>query len=194
MSKPQKVWRIVTVMLVVALIASASLTVVRQITFEPIKHAQEQRVADSIRKVITAEFDNNPLAEKIVVRRGKEAHAMYPARKDGYITSIAMKTFSNKGFGGRMDVIVGFFMDGRVSGYQVINHKETPGLGSKVNEPAFQKGIVGRNPSEATFMVRQDGGEIDAVTGATISSRAVLDAIKKAYRSYINFNTGGSDE
>lgn len=185
-----QVWSIVGVMFVVTLVSAILLTYVYNLTKQPIKEAQNRIIAESINSVITTEFDNNPFAEKIIVKSGRERYALYPARKDGYVTSIVMKSFSNKGFGGRMDVIVGFMLDGTISGYRVINHKETPGLGSKVNDNSFSKNIIGHSPSLKSFNVKQDGGDVDAITGATISSRALIDAIQKAYRGYVKFNTG----
>ena len=115
---------------------------------------------------------------------------LYPARRNGTISAVAIKTSTNKGFGGRMDLIVGFFLDGTISGYKVINANETPGLGSKVDEPRFKEQFSGIRPQKNLFKVKQDGGEIDAVTAATISSGAVIDAIQKAYDAYNKFSTG----
>lgn len=189
-----KISSLIIVMLMVALIAAALLSVINQVTKEPIQKAQNKMVAESIQEVVSTKFDNDPYAEKISVKRGKERFTLYPARKEGYVTSIVMKTFSNKGFGGRMDVLVSFLLDGTIGGYKVITHKETPGLGSKVNEASFRKNIIGKNPADEKFKVRQDGGEVDAITGATITSRALIDAIQKAYRGYLKFNTGNKDE
>ena len=192
--KSSSVYRIIKIMLVVALISAALLAVCHKVTEQPIKQAQDNLIAEGINQVITSEFNNNPFEEKINIRRDKELFTLYPARKDGYITSIVMKSHSNKGFGGRLDVIVGFLLDGTVSGFQVVKHQETPGLGSKVNEPTFKKGVIGKNPANENFKVRQDGGEIDAITGATITSRALIDAIQKAYRGYLKFNAGSENE
>ena len=194
MMKFSKIWSIIGTLFIVALISSTLLTLVYNITEEPIKEAQNRIISDGIKEVIVTEFDNDPFAEKIVVRRGKERYTLYPARNKGYVTSIVMKSLSNNGFGGRIDIIVGFLLDGRISGYKVISHKETPGLGSKIDEKGFKERIIGMSPNTSSFNVRQDGGEIDAITGATISSRALIDAIKRAYRGYKKFNTGNSDE
>ena len=94
-----------------------------------------------------------------------------------------------------MELIVGFLLDGTINGYKVIDQKETPGLGTKVTESKFSEQFKGMNPGSNRFKVRQDGGEIDAVTSATISSRAIIDAIKRGYDSYTRFsNTSGNEE
>lgn len=177
-------------MVITAFLSAVILTFVHNITEEPIKAAQDRLIAESIKEVAAEEFDNDPFAESLVIHNGKDRLVLYPARKDGYVTSVIVKSFSNKGFGGRMDVLVGFLLDGTINGYNVFNHKETPGLGSKVNDKHFKDGIIGLNPRRKGFKIKQDGGDIDAVTGATISSRAVVDAIQKAYDGYYKFNTG----
>ena len=86
--------------------------------------------------------------------------------------------------------MVGFNIDGSIRNYRVLSHAETPGLGSKMEE-WFRAGkgnqsILGKNPSTDNLTVKKDGGSIDAITAATISSRAFLDAIANAYAAYIN--------
>lgn len=181
---------ILSAMVITAFLSAVLLTFVHNITEKPIKAAQERLIAESIKKVAAGEFDNDPFAESLIIYNGRDQLVLYPARKNGYVTSVIVKSFSNKGFGGRMDVLVSFLLDGTINGYNVFNHKETPGLGSKVNDKHFKDGIIGLNPRRKGFNVKQDGGNIDAVTGATISSRAVVDAIQKAYDGYYKFNTG----
>lgn len=93
------------------------------------------------------------------------------------------------GFGGKMKVMVGFAPDGTILGYEVLEHQETPGLGDK-STYWFQKGqkpgqcIVGRQAT-GHFTVSKDGGDVDAITAATISSRAFLRAVNAAYREFV---------
>ena len=89
-----------------------------------------------------------------------------------------------------MELIAGFYINGAVKNFKVTDHKETPGLGTKVSEDAFRSQFDGFNPKRRIFKVRQDGGKIDAVTAATISSRAVVDAIQRAIDAYNHFKTG----
>ena len=91
--------------------------------------------------------------------------------------------------------IVGFYIDGAIKSFAITQHKETPGLGSKINDDKFKQQFNGYNPQKGIFKVRQDGGDIDAVTGATISSRAVIKAIQRAVDAFNNFyQTGVKDE
>ena len=129
--------------------------------------------------------DNNPFADKLKVKlkNSKSKLTVYPLKKDGLIKAFAIKSNSNKGFGGKLEILVGITIDGYILGYEVLKSQETPGLGSKVSEEKFKSQFVGLRPKEE-LKVKQDGGEIDAVTAATISSRAVTEAVQKAYDGY----------
>lgn len=136
------------------------------------------------------DYDNNPYQDRITLS-GSNIE-LYPARQGSKITSVAMKTYSDNAFSGRLELIVGFLLNGTITDYKVISHKETPGLGSKITEEKFARQLRGFNIEKQNLKVRQDNGDIDAVTSATISSRAVLDAIRRAYDSYNKFNTLGN--
>jgi electron transport complex protein RnfG len=90
------------------------------------------------------------------------------------------------GFGGELKVLVGFDHDGNILGYTLLEHQETPGLGAKA-DLWFQKGqkgdIIGKNPADG-LIVKKDGGQIDAITASTITSRAFLLAVTNAYNAY----------
>ena len=186
--------KILMAMITVAFVAASFVGIIKAVTEKPIQESQNRMIADSIKDVVSGNFDNNPYEEKIVIRKDKDTFTLYPAREEGHLTSLVMKSVSNKGYGGQIEVLVNFLLDGTVGGFKVINHKETPGLGSKVNDDSFKKGVVGKKPATKAFKVRQDGGEIDAITGATITSRALIDAIQKAYDGYQKFIAGMNHE
>ncbi len=193
--KPIKssLFNMIFALLAVAVLSAAALGYVYQITKEPIARAKDQKTLDAIREVVGS-FDNNPFAEKTAVTTpgGKYKLELYPARENGIITSVAIKTFSDNGFGGKIELIVGMLMDGTITGYKVIEQKETPGLGTKITENKFAGQFIGLNSYYDTIKLKKDGGEIDAVTGATISSKAVIDAVEKAVQTYKKFNTGAT--
>lgn len=180
-------------LLCVAVISALSLGYVYQITKEPIARAKDKKTLDAISEVV-GDFDNNPFAEKteITAPNGKYKLELYPARQNGIITSVAIKTFSDNGFGGRVELIIGMLMDGTVTGYKVIEQKETPGLGTKITEKKFSGQFIGLNAYRDKIRLKSDGGKIDAVTGATISSKAVIEAVKKAVVTYKKFNAGAT--
>ncbi len=183
----------IAALLAVATLSAAALGYVYQITKDPIAQAKDQKTLDAIREVVNA-FDNNPFAEKTTVTTpdGKHRLELYPARENGTITSVAIKTFSDNGFGGKIELIIGMLMDGTITGYKVIEQKETPGLGTKIAEKKFADQFIGLNSYQNEFKLTKDGGEIDAVTGATISSKAVIDAVEKAIVTYKKFNAGAT--
>ncbi len=193
--KPMKstLFNMIFSLLVVAAASAFALGYVYQITKEPIAEAKNRKTLDAIREVVGS-FDNDPFAEKTTITTpdGKYKLQLYPARENGTITAVAIETFSDGGFGGKVELIIGMLMDGTVTGYKVIEQKETPGLGSKIAEKKFAGQFVGLNAYQDQFKLQKDGGEIDAVTGATISSRAVIDAVQKAVQTYKKFNAGAT--
>ncbi|HEY5510212.1 MAG TPA: RnfABCDGE type electron transport complex subunit G [Prolixibacteraceae bacterium] len=120
----------------------------------------------------------------------KDSLQFFPAfGKDSALVGTAVKTYSKKGFSGLVTIMVGFTTEGNISGFRVLEHKETPGLGSRMynwfsdkNKP--KQNVIGTNPDKSNFMVMKDGGSFDAITAATISSRAFLESIRRAYDTW----------
>ncbi len=193
--KKQSLLRPLVVLVGIASVSAFTLGYVYQITEAPIKRAKDNRELEAIAEVVN-EFDNNPFAEKMKISTSNKKHklTMYPARKDGILNSVAVKTYTNTGFGGRIELMAGFNVDGSIKSFKIISSHETPGLGSKVDEPKFKTQFQGFYPGRQILKVRQDGGDIDAVTAATISSRAVLKAIERAYDAFRTFNSGSNNE
>lgn len=174
----------VVVLFAVTLIASTAVGYVYTLTAGPIEAAKQAKQTNAIRQVIPGEFDNDPSADmwKMETPDGGVLE-FYPAKKNGEPVGTAVKTYTNNGFGGQVWLMVGFNPDGTIANYSVLEHKETPGLGSKMDQWFTKEGkgsIVGKNPGTAGLKVSKDGGEIDAITAATISSRAFLDAVNRA--------------
>lgn len=159
---------------------------------EKLKKEQFDREYEIVTSVVENEFDNNPLLEKITITSvdGKEKMELYPFRKNEIVNAVAIKVGNERGYGGYMELVVGFYMDGSISNYRITRHNETIGLGSKVLEKSFSEQFEAFHPERQTFKVKKDGGDIDAVTAATISSRAVIDSIQKAYDAYKKFIVG----
>lgn len=174
----------VVVLFAVTLIASAAVGYVYTLTAGPIEEAKQAKQVNAIRQVIPGEFDNDPNADvwKAKTPDGGELE-FYPAKKNGTLVGTAVKTYTNNGFGGKVWLMVGFNPNGTISNYSVLEHKETPGLGSKMDLWFTQNGkgsIIGKKPGTTGLKVSKDGGDVDAITAATISSRAFLDAVNRA--------------
>ena len=163
----------VVVLFSVTLIASAAVGYVYSLTAGPIEAAKQAKQVNAIREVIPGEFDNDPNAD---VWKSQTADG-------GELIGTAVKTYTNNGFGGKIWLMVGFNPDGSVANYSVLEHKETPGLGSKMDvwfTPNGKGNITGKTPGTQGLKVSKDGGDVDAITAATISSRAFLDAVNRA--------------
>lgn len=173
----------VLVLFSVTLISSAAVAYVNSLTIDSINKAKETKQADAIRQVISGTFNNDPVADAWKVETDGGVLEFFPAKQDGKTVGTAVKTFDKKGFGGEVWLMVGFNPDGSISNYSVLEHKETPGLGSKMGQWFTKEGkgsVIGKTPGTARLNVRKDGGDVDAITAATISSKAFLRAVNRA--------------
>ena len=101
---------------------------------------------------------------------------------NGNFQGAAIKT-SEGGFGGKIEMMVGFLADGTIKGTSVLSHSETPGLGANMTGK-FKDQFVDKNPADFKLIVKKDGGDVDAITAATITSRAFSKAVDKAYKAF----------
>jgi len=167
----------------ISLVASACLGFVYEFTREPIALSNLNKKVDAIKKVVP-EFNNNPYTEMFRLPAGDgDSLDIFPAKMDSITVGYAVSTYTNKGFSGYISLMAGFRPDGSIVNITVLEHKETPGLGTKMSEPEFKDQFTGKNPSDYILKVRKDGGPVDAITAATISSRAFCDAIQRAYNT-----------
>lgn len=162
---------------VISLVCAALLGLVYSVTKAPIEAADLEKVNGGI-KAVLPQFDNNPYQERISKAEGE----IYPATLAGTPVGYAVKV-SVSGFGGPLTVMVGFTPDGTVYNTSVISHSETPGLGAKIADAAIapRVQVAGKNPGISKVSVTKDGGEIDAITASTITSRAFLKGVNDAY-------------
>lgn len=182
----------------ITVLAGAALGYMQKLTAEPIAKATAAKQEDAI-KMVAPEFDNSPITDKYeVTLKDGSVMTVFPAKKGNEYVGAAVESFTKNGFSGTIKVMVGFNQDGTVRNYTVLQHAETPGLGSKMQEwfridksssGNNYQSILGKNPSADQMTVSKDGGRVDAITAATISSRAFLDAVRRAYEAY----AGGTD-
>ncbi len=190
--KESTLFNMVSSLVVVTLVTSAALGYVYELTKGPIAEAKRAKKIRAIDGVVVS-YDNNPVDEmyKIPVEGGKDSLEVYPAKKDGKLVASAVRTFSPKGYGGEVWLMIGLLPNGDINNVAVLEHKETPGLGSKMNDEAFKSQFIGKNPSTFNLKVKKDGGNVDALSGATISSRAFGQATQLAFDTYMK---GGQHE
>ena len=177
----------VGVLFVVTIISATALSSVYNITKEVIAESNLGKQLEALKKAITTDYNNDPVSDKEIVLEAE----LYPAKKDGELTSLAIKTVSKKGYSGDIEVVTGFSPDGSINKVVVVSQTETPGLGTKVTEDGFLSQFEGKKPSTFKLKVKKDDGDVDAVTGATISSRAVSEAVSKAAESFFLKVEGG---
>lgn len=170
-----------------SIVAGGLLGWVNAATAEPIAQTNAKALSDAIAVVIPG-FDNNPAEEAETVEVEGTTYKIYPATQGGKPIGAAVEASAN-GFGGTLTVLVGFDTEGNIIDYSLLSHAETPGLGSKASD-WFKKGakgdITGKNPGTQSLTVSKDGGEIDAITASTITSRAFLQAVNNAWSAYMN--------
>ena len=173
----------------VAVVMGGILAYVNHLTEGPIAQQKEKALADGIKAVMVC--DDLVVTQTDTVLRndakGKElTYIIYNVKNaQGNDLGAAVESTTG-GFGGNLKVLVGFNPEGTILGYTLLEHAETPGLGAKADK-WFQKGgkgdIIGKSPSEP-LTVSKDGGQVDAMTASTITSRAFLMAVNNAYNAY----------
>lgn len=179
----------VVVLVGVALITGSILAYVNHVTEEPIRQQAEKTLADGIKAVMGGV--ELTVAKDDTVRQtvsGKEIifviHEAVGTDKQPLGAAVESTT---GGFGGDFKILVGFDNDGKILGYTILQHSETPGLGAKADK-WFQKDgkgcVIGKNPATDNLTVKKDGGDVDAITASTITSRAFLLAVNQAYQAY----------
>ena len=184
MAKTESTFRNMALSLtLISLVSSALLGFVYEFTKEPIALSNLNKKLNAIKQVVP-EFSNNPNDEmfRLATAEG-DSLEIYPAKKDDVIVGYAVNTFTSKGFSGNISLMAGFKPDGTIINISVLEQKETPGLGTKMTEPGFKDQFNGKNPVEFQLKVKKDGGPVDAITAATISSRAFCDAVQRAYNT-----------
>lgn len=181
----------VGILTTVAVLCGGILAYVNDLTDAPRKAAAQKALADGIEQVMCGKCN---VGKTDTIKRnvdGKElTYIAYTTDK-----GTAIQSTDPNGFGGNLTVLVGFNQNGDILGYTILETTETPGLGAKAdkwfqspaNGGASEKSsIIGKNPATVNLQVSKDGGDIDAITASTITSRSFLRAVQQAYITYKN--------
>ncbi len=180
----------------ITLIASAGVAGVYELTKEPIAAAKSAAVRESLTMVLP-EFDNSEMESVVVDELPID---IYTATNGGKVVGYAVQSATKLGYSGLITMMVGIDPDGELLGVSVLSHNETPGLGGNIDndDNAVIYSIQGKSlEAIADLKVTKDGGDVDALTGATITSRAYLDAVKRAYSALLEqalIKRGGGNE
>ncbi len=175
--------KMVITLTIVAALAGAILAKVYDGTKDAIAEAKRQEMLTAIKAVLPP-FDNEPDKDVVSITSGKDKNGndlqtvFYLGKKEGILVGIAFKTSTMEGYSGFIEIMVGVDSGGTISAIEILSHAETPGLGNKIVTPDFKNNFKGRNLENTKWLVKKDGGDIDQITGATISPRAVTKAVK----------------
>ncbi len=175
--------RMILVLSLICSFSGFSLATLKQITAPRIEEQKLIFVQGPALKQIFPDADNDPVKDrKIFALEESSAVTLFPAYKNGTLTGIAFESFG-EGFGGELGVMVGMnIQEGKLAGIGITSMKETPGLGTRVAEQTFTSQFQGN--SLARLALRSQGGNIDAISGASVSSGAVLSAVNNAMSTY----------
>lgn len=186
-------FNMVAVLFTITLIASAGVGAVNMITVEPIAAAKVAATKAALGEVLPA-FDQTETTDLTI---DELPIVVYTAKSGDAVVGYAVESMTKQGFSGVVKLMVGFLPDGTVNNVNVLQQAETPGLGTKMcdegnpllaaiqNQKLENKKLVG-----GKLAVTKDGGDVDALTAATISSRAYVDAVNRAWMAMKSVATG----
>ena len=190
MSKKESTFLNMTITLfAITMVAGISLGFINDITEQPIKDAKIAKKINAL-KLVLAEFNNNPVEEVKLIKsdKAKDSIEIYSGLMDDTPIGTAIIGSSEKGYSGLVKIMVGFNPDESIKNIVVLEQKETPGLGTKMKEEKFMRQFRGKKPSEFNLKPTKDGGDVHALTGATISTRAFGEATQMAYDVFVETN------
>ena len=176
----------VVALLVIAAVSGGVLGLVYGMTKDTIAKVDQKKNEAAIQAVLPLEGEISYKADTLKYNY-EGVDLTFPCNlaydANGTFQGAAVKT-SEGGFGGKIDMMVGFTADGTIKGTSVLSHAETPGLGANMTGK-FKDQFVDKNPASYKLTVTKDGGDVDAITAATITSRAFSKAVDKAYQAFM---------
>lgn len=172
----------VLVLFTITLLSSAAVGGVYMLTKEPIAQAKVAAVNNALKQVLP-EYEATTSQDIEVNALPIKVHTATVADK---AVGYAVESNSKNGFGGEVRLMVGFDTEGTILNINVLEQKETPGLGTKMADEGnvLLASLKDKNAAQINLTVKKDGGDIDALTAATISSRAYAEAVAVAYEAF----------
>ena len=179
----KELFKLTVVLTIICSLAATALALVYTITKEPIAHQQRLKKLKAI-KAVQPDYDNEPDQDFIDLKTDESAEGdggltrFYITKKGDTPTGVVFMA-SAVGYGGLIDLMVGVNPEGTITGVQVLRHTETPGLGAKITEDTFIQQFPERNLQNTNWALKKEGGDIDQISGATISPQAVVKALNQ---------------
>lgn len=171
--------RLVLVLAGICCVAGLALAGVYEITKEPIAYQKKLEMIRSLVAVLP-DLDVDPDTFFLDLSRedGSAVRVFRAPGEDG-VSGVAFQVIAPDGYSGNIYIMVGIYPDGKLGGIEILSHAETPGLGSLIVDEEWKGIFKGRSLENTNFKVKKDGGDIDQITGATISPRAITGAVEK---------------
>ena len=177
-----------------AIVTVGLVAVLQQATAGRIANAEREAQVRALSEILPqGSYDNHLLDNSIQLHDpllgSKSPQTAYIALKDGQPSAVILRATAPDGYSGAIHLLIGIHADGRLAGVRVLGHRETPGLGDKIElaKSAWIRSFDGKslnNPSEDGWAVKKDRGEFDQFAGATITPRAVVKAVHKALQYF----------
>ncbi len=175
----------------VAVMGTTLLLGVDRLTKAPIAEQEKQAILDQLGQLVSPDLYDNEIQQDLFSFQdegyfpGGQTVVTYRARLDGKAVAVVLKIAAVNGYNGKINLLIGINENGTLCGVRVTSHKETPGLGDaiEIERNNWILGFFGRaldNPLPDGWAVRRDGGEFDQFTGATVTPRAVVEAVRLA--------------
>ena len=179
--KPSTLINMLVALLVIAAVSGGVLGLVYGVTKDTIAEVELNKTKRAIDSVLVTDKPIAKYEERVI------DNLTYNLAYDdqNQFIGAAIKTFSNAGFNGKIELMVGILADGTLNKVSVLSQNETPGLGANMDKPKFKDQFKGKNPASYKLFVKKDQGDVDAITAATISSRAFTEALRLAYDSFM---------
>jgi len=179
--KSKDMLMMVVALTLVTVIAASLLSVTDIYTREPIREAQRAMLYRGLEQVLPAHA-NNPIDDKLILHTNEKTIPVYLARDaKKHVTALAWEVIAPDGYSGSIRILVGILPDGHIHAVRITDHQETPGLGDGiVRNKAWIDFFADKTLDNTRWAVKKDGGDFDQFTGATITPRAVVKAVKKA--------------
>ncbi|WP_413112082.1 electron transport complex subunit RsxG [Thaumasiovibrio sp. DFM-14] len=179
------------VLTIAAILSTGLVAITHQLTASTIADQQRRQLLATLEQVIPATLYDNDLAQSCLTLEAPESLGTpqpmpaYLASQAGAPSAIAIEAIAPDGYNGNIHLVVGIDLEGKVLGVRILEHQETPGLGDKIDTRVTRwvDNFVGRRLSknnQSDWQVRKDGGQFDQFTGATITPRAVVNAVRNA--------------
>lgn len=168
--------KLISVLTIICVLSGSMLAFVNDLTKDRIMDLRVEKEMGVLKEVMP-QFDNKPAINTLIITENNTEYTFFVARLQNAYSGVAFKTASQKGFGGEVAVMVGLNADGSIKAVKIMDNKESPEQSKGIQSDGFTQQFIAKSIENTVWKLKKDKGDIDGVTQATISSRAVMDAI-----------------